>query len=104
MKVVIQCAGRKDRTGNSLMAADGRPVLFIAHPAEAPSSVEHAYARPDDVSENGQTWRARLLEHHRSENGNPHKLLHAYRLYAPDVYRALVERFGIKHVFILSAG
>jgi hypothetical protein len=79
-------------------------VLFVAHPAEAPPRVEHAYARPDDVSENGQTWRERLLDHNKPENGNPHQLLPAYRLYAPEVYCALVDRFGIAQVFILSAG
>jgi len=35
---------------------------------------------------------------------NPLGLLPAYLLYAPDAYSALVDRFGVKRVFILSAG
>src|SRR5439155_7251570 len=35
---------------------------------------------------------------------NPLGLLPAYRLYSHDSYSALVDRFGMKHVFILSAG
>src|SRR5262245_6769757 len=103
MKVVIQCAARKDPAAASLCAADGRPVLFLAHPDLAPSSARNAYARPDDISDDGRTWRARLSEHN-AGGANPLDLRPAYRLYANDMYRALVERFGIDNVFILSAG
>ena len=91
---------RFSRFGNT---PDGRQILFVAHPDLAPPDAGHAYARPDDVSDNGQTWRARLLAYN-SDQANPLNFLPAYRLYAHDAYRALVEKCGITQVFILSAG
>ena len=104
MKIVIQCAGRKQPRAASFLAPDGRPVLFLAHPEMAPSSAGHVYARPDEVSHDGRTWRSRLLDYNRKPEVNPLNLLPAYRLYTPEAYSALVEMFGISQVFILSAG
>jgi hypothetical protein len=103
MKIVIQCAGRKAPGAGSLAAADGRPILFVAHPALAPADRRHVYARPDDRAEDGGTWRARLVTYN-DRPDNPLNLLPAYQLYAHRAYRALVEKFGINEVFILSAG
>lgn len=105
MKVVIQCAGRKQPGAASLQALDGRPVRFVAHPELAPPSPTHAHARPDDVSEDGRSWRERLLDYNNRESkANPLRLLPAWRLYARDAYADLVGRFGVDQVFILSAG
>ena len=63
MKIVIQCAGRKRHGAATFAAADGRPVRFVAQPGLAPADSACVYARPDDVSDDGRTWRARLLEY-----------------------------------------
>ena len=104
MKVVIQCAARKDPSAGTFRTADGRPVTFLAHPEWAPPITGHALARPDDVSDDGRTWRQRLVAYN-SENGdNPLGFLPASRLYTHDTYGRLVDRFGEDRVFILSAG
>jgi hypothetical protein len=103
MKVVIQCAGRKDPSAGHLRATDGREVLFVGQPDLAPPEAAGHYARPDDVSDDGHTWRERLVACNVAAD-NPLQLLPAYRLYAHDAYRALADRFGLGRLFILSAG
>jgi hypothetical protein len=103
MKIVIQCAARKDPSAGSLRAADGREVLLVAQPDLAPSEAIRRYARPDDVSDDGRTWRERLIVCNAAAE-NPLNLLPAYRLYMHDAYRALADRFGLERLFILSAG
>lgn len=103
MNVVIQCAARKQPGAGSFRVPDGRSILFLARPDLAPND-GHAYARPDDPSDDGRTWRARLLAYSREAKSNPLNLLPAYRLYAHNAYRSLVDRFGMGRVFILSAG
>ena len=103
MKIVIQCAARKDPSAGSLRTADGREVLFVAQPDLAPPEAICHYARPDDISDDGRTWRERLVACN-ADADNPLNLLPAYRLYAHDAYRALADRFGLDRLFILSAG
>ena len=103
MKTVIQGAARKTPGAGSLAAADGRPILFVAHPALAPPDPRRVLARPDDRAQDGRTWRARLMAYNDGPD-NPLNLLPAYQLYAHDAYRALAQTFGIDEVFILSAG
>ena len=103
MRIFIQCAGRKRPDAATFAASDGRLVRFVAQPASAPARTGYVYARPDNVSDDGRTWRARLIEY--NERGvNPLNLLPAWQLYEPDAYAALVEKFGTACVYILSAG
>ena len=102
MKIVIQCAARKDPSAGHLRTVDGRDVMFVAQPTLAPPASAH-YARPDDVSDDGRTWRERLVAYNAASD-NPLNLLPAYRLYAHGAYRALADRFGLERLFILSAG
>jgi hypothetical protein len=104
MKVVIQCAGRKNPSAGTFRTADGKPVLFVAHPELAPPNSARFHARPDDVSDDGRSWRTRLLEYNRQNSGNALGLVPAWQLYEPDAYSRLVDRFGLDSVFILSAG
>lgn len=104
MIVVIQCAGSKRPDAGTLRTRDGRPVLFVAHPEKAPSKDNCVYARPDDLAENGQSWRETLLARNQSPGQNPLGLLPAYQLYKNEIYRALVKRYGIENTYILSAG
>jgi hypothetical protein len=102
--VVIQCAGSKRRNAGFLRTQDGRPILFVAHPEFAPPAASYIYARPDDASDAGGTWRDRLLAYNASPGNNPFGLLSAFDLYENDIYRALVKQFGIGNTYILSAG
>ncbi|NMW20525.1 MAG: hypothetical protein HKK67_02595 [Chlorobiaceae bacterium] len=106
MKIVIQCAGTKkqQQPNAGFYTADHQLVKFVADPKKAPKSEHIFYAHPDDISDNQQTWRERLLEYNKSAEKNLFHLFPAYQLYDHKVYQALVKRFGIEKVFILSAG
>lgn len=86
------------------MSADGRPVSFVAKPEWAPSDSTRVYARPDDLSENGKSWREVLLDYNEQPGANPLGLLPAYRLYENSTYTQLAEAFGQENLYILSAG
>lgn len=103
MIVVIQCAATKRPSAGRLKSRDGRPVVFVANPAMAPVDDGCLYARPDDASQNGETWRA-LLSSYNKSNANPLGLLPAYRLYENAAYGLLADRFGVDKLYILSAG
>lgn len=103
MKIIIQCAGKKQSRARSF-EANGKQIVFVANPELAPRSGTKLYAHPDDDSGNGQTWRERLLEYNRAGNNNPLDLLPAWRLYMNSTYRYLVEKYGADNIFILSAG
>jgi len=79
-------------------------VHFVAHPNETGQGDGQFYARPDDLSDDGRTWRKRLLSYNATPDANPLRLLPAYRLYGNHVYRSLEERLGGANLFILSAG
>jgi hypothetical protein len=102
--VVIQCAGSKRDGAGYLTTKNGRPVSFVAHPELAPPALDRFYARPDDQSDLGESWRERLLAYNRTPADNRLGLFPAFGLYKNDIYRALVTRFGIENSYILSAG
>lgn len=77
--------------------------MFVARP-DLVRDKEALYARPDDQSGDGRSWRKRLLAYNEDPKGNPLAFLPAHELYVHPAYSALVGRFGLKHVFILSAG
>jgi hypothetical protein len=104
MIVVIQCAAGKRREAGHLQTAGGKSVLFVAQPAQAPRHENLVYARPDDDSGDGRSWRQVLVEYNKVPGNNPLRLLPVYELYANDTYGRLVERFGLNNTFILSAG
>lgn len=108
MKVVIQCAASKDPKAGYFRTA-GRTahnVKFVADPAMAPSIESGMYVRPDDIADTqGRSWRDLVTEYNeRLTNENPHRLFRAYRLYTHRAYGDLVERFGTRSVYVLSAG
>lgn len=104
MIVVIQCAARKNPCAGYLRTVKGKNVLFVADVDRAPSSEAVIYARPDDFAPGGETWRQELLRYNSEPKENPLDLLPAWRLYENPTYQTMVERFGLDHVFILSAG
>lgn len=103
MIVVIQCAGSKRKNAGCMKTKDGKPVSFVAHPEFAPPATSFIYARPDDTSDAGGTWRDQVLAYNASP-GNNLGLLPAFELYENDIYRALVKQFGLGNTYILSAG
>jgi len=103
MNVVIQCAASKRSNAGYMRRRDGTRVMFVADPARAPRAGDLAYARPDDLTDDGRTWRDGVLEYNRSPGGNPLKLLPALELYENPAYGRLVAKFGIDKLFILSA-
>ncbi|MES9874480.1 MAG: hypothetical protein ABW146_15315 [Candidatus Sedimenticola sp. 6PFRAG7] len=104
MKIVIQCAAKKDPNAGYLINGEGKPVLFVANPEKAPPSDICLYAHPDDLAERGKTWRELLIDYNNRTENNPLNLCPAYTLYSNSTYALLVDRFGADNVFILSAG
>jgi hypothetical protein len=105
MIIVIQCAASKRLGAGHLVSASGKPVVFVAQPLLAPADPAHEYARPDDLFRTGLSWRRVLLSYNETEKtNNPLGLYPAYRLYDNLTYERLVERFGVRNVYILSAG
>jgi hypothetical protein len=72
-------------------------------PILAPPSDELLYARPDDYSDHGKTWRQVLVEYNRLD-ANPRSLLPAHQLYCDAVYARLARHIGLQNLYILSAG
>jgi hypothetical protein len=104
MIVVIQCAARKEPDAGHLCRRDGQPVLFVADPDATPAGVTDAYARPDDISDTGVSWRAQLLDYNDKSRNNPLDILPAWQLYKNKTYEHLVDKYGLASVYILSAG
>jgi hypothetical protein len=104
MIVVIQCAAKKRPDAGHLRTSDGRNVLFVADPAKAPASSTTHFARPEDLSDTGKTWRERLLDYNREPGTNALGLCRAIDLYANPTYHQIAERVGAEQIFILSAG
>ena len=71
MIAVIQCAARKRVDAGFLQLKDGRRVLFVADPTSAPPRDGWVYARPDDLSDDGTSWRDVLVRYNLSSRGNP---------------------------------
>jgi hypothetical protein len=103
MIVVIQCQGRKQPDAGRLKSADGKPVYFVARPELAPADDSLLYARPDDRSDRGMSWRQILLDYNR-DTQNLFRLYPAGQLYTDGVYGRLAARFGSQNLFIPSAG
>ena len=104
MIVVMQCAGSKRENAGSLKTKAGQPVSFVTHPEFAPVSAKCVYARPDDISDNGVTWREQLVSYNGNPGINSLGLLPAFELYENAIYRALANRNGVPKTYILSAG
>lgn len=102
--VVIQCAAKKCADAGFLKTRDGRKVLFVGNPTVAPRSGDIVYARPDDLSDSGMSWREVLLQYNRGPGNNPLGLCPAAELYANPTYGRMVKRFGTENTYILSAG
>ena len=104
MIAVIQCAASKQQDAGHLRTLGGQEVLFVADPDAAPIGKNRRYARPDEWSDRGKSWRSILREYNDKPAGNPCGLLQAWQLYRPSAYEMLDRRFGRDRLYILSAG
>jgi len=111
LKVVIQCAGSKNPDAGFWKHQD-RKVIFVAEPARCSKSASISCYRPDDaIPGTNKTWRQELEEYNqecKQTGRNPCGLCKAYELYKPKrdkcIYKDIVETYGERNVFILSAG
>lgn len=78
--------------------------MFVARPDAAPPSECRVYARPDDMADNGKSWRTVLQEYNADPADNPLRLLPAWRLYKNPTYEILAKHYGDERLYILSAG
>jgi hypothetical protein len=101
--VIIQCASGKQPHAGMMRRQDGKPVLFVGDPPPAPYD-RFAYARPDDLSDSGETWRDKVLRYNAAPGTNPLGLLPACGLYTAPIYRRLADHVGRERLYILSAG
>ena len=104
MIVVIQCAAGKKLGAGHLRRLDGQKVMFVANPGAAPADVSHAYARPDDASDTGLSWRTVLREYNADPGHNPLGLFPVWQLYENKIYKLLADHCGSERLYILSAG
>jgi hypothetical protein len=104
MIVVIQCAAKKNPQAGYLRADDGRRILFVADPEAGPANERIVFARPDDISDQGRSWRQKLVNYNETPSDNPLGLLPAWQLYANSTYEMLVRNYGQDRIYILSAG
>ena len=44
-------------------------MAFVADPTRAPCAGDLVYARPDDLADDGRTWRDLLLDYNRDPGG-----------------------------------
>ena len=102
--VVIQCAGRKQPNAGHLRNNDGRKVMFVAKPDDAPQDVAYAYAHPGGTDDAGKPWREEILRYNREPTDNPLGLLPAWQLYQNPAYELLYRKCGPDNLYILSAG
>ena len=102
MKIVIQCASGKKPDAGSFIEG-GEKIIFVAKPSLASGNSCYIYRSPNDIASDGSTYIEKLTQYNRQGN-NPFNLLPAYKLYTNDVYRALVNKYGIMNIYILSAG
>lgn len=103
MKIIIQCAGGKKEFAGYMKDSDGNTVKFVAHPELSEPEDNVIFAKPDDIANDGVSWRKHLIAYNK-QGENPLSLLPAHQLYCRKEYTELVEKFGIENVYILSAG
>jgi len=101
---VIQCAAGNRSGAGHLLSPDGKPVVFVADPETAPLDDSVVYARPDDASDGGVSWRDALLKYNEEKRDNHLGLYPAWQLYDNRTYGRLVDKLGVENVYILSAG
>lgn len=104
MIAVIQGSESRQPRAGFLTARNGKRVLFVAEPVQAPRDPELCHARPDDFSSFGGRWRNLVLGYNANPRNNPLGLLPAHALYPDKIYPRLLEELGPTQTYILSAG
>lgn len=102
MNIVIVCADQKKPYAGYLRQQDGQKVEFVADPDSAPRAESCVYARPDDISDVGVSWRETLRQYNETPEDNPLGLLQAWELYSNSTYKYLARKHGTERLYILS--
>ena len=105
MNIVIVCAARKEPRAGCLRRQNGQRVKFVADPDRAPRAASYVYARPDDISDVGVSWRETLRRYNETPEDNSLGLLQAWELYSDptyDIYEYLARKHGTERLYILS--
>ncbi|MCW0183408.1 MAG: hypothetical protein OJI70_16705 [Zavarzinia sp.] len=87
-----------------LRTKKGRRVMFVARPELMSPSNVFEFARPDDVSDTGETWREKLINYNAQQKQNQLHLSPASDLYTHPTYARLAKKVRSENLFILSAG
>jgi hypothetical protein len=102
--IVIQCAKSKNPPKETWQFG-GKKVTFIANPSICEESATILYCKPDSkIPDSNITWRQKLEEYNRVGGNPPEFLRKAWQLYKSWIYAQLIDRYGEKDIFILSAG
>lgn len=104
MIAVIQGSQGRHPHASFMTARNGKRVLFVADPGQAPRDPDICHARPDDFSSFGGCWRKLVLGYNANPRNNPLGLLPAHALYPDEIYPWLLEELGPGQTCILSAG
>ena len=104
MIVVIQDAAARQPHAGHMRTRDGKRVIFVADPGQAPAEPDICHARPDGLSSFGASWRKLVLGYNANPRGNPLGLLPAHQLYPHRIYTHLYEELGPRKTYVLAAG
>jgi len=104
MIAVIQAAACRPPDTGHMKTRDGRRVLFVADPDQAPGDPGICHARPDSRSNFCITWRKLVVGYNENPRDNPLGLLPAWQFYRHAIYARLVEQLGANRTYVLSAG
>ena len=98
MKIILSCSARKN---GEFFRYNGEKIHFVANPQAAPKEKDVSYYHPDDIIPGRNiTWREYIQsDEFQSDDNN----LPAYKLYKPEIFKKLYEKFG-DDFYILSAG
>ena len=66
MIIIIQCAASK-RYEAVYRQSNGQKVMFVADPQKAPHRSDIVYAHPDDIAEDGESWREELVAYNQTK-------------------------------------
>lgn len=91
MKIVISCSNSKN--GENLIYKN-KEISFVSSPIE---ENKNQFNPDDKIPNENRTWR----DYVNSQENN--KLLESYKLYRPNIYNSLYEKYG-SNLYILSAG
>ena len=65
MKIVIQCAAKKNPDAGYMKDNNGMDVMFVAAPELIETNKYYVYQTPETISKDGLSWRLKLLQYNK---------------------------------------